>query len=79
MKKVPLVEVIWEDTTSKSKWVDDDEVDDLDISICHTVGWKVKATRRYVIIANQRDETYGGVSDRHKIPRGCIREIRRLE
>jgi len=78
MRKLPLVEVRWEDTTSRHSWINEKDAG-VDTAVIHTVGWKLRATRKYVLLVTQRDETYGDCSDRIKIPRGCIKEIRRIE
>ena len=78
MRKLPLIEVEWQDTTSRGAWADEVKAD-FESAIIHTVGWKLKSTRNYILVTNQRDTVYGECSDRHKIPRGCIRNIRRIE
>ena len=78
MRKLQLVEVEWEDTTSSGRWVDEENADVKPAQV-HTVGWKLKATRKYLLLISQRDETYGECSDRIRIPRGCIKSVRRIE
>lgn len=78
MRKLPLVEVEWEDTTSKSGWEDTKDAD-LEFATIHNVGWQLQRTKKYILLVTQRDSTYGGCADRTKIPRGCIKSIRRIE
>lgn len=78
MRKRPLLVIEWDDTTSSSKWEDEGDAD-VKLARIHTVGWQLKKTREYILLTNQRDATYYQCSDRHKIPRGCIKNIRRLE
>ena len=78
MRKLQLVEVEWEDTTSSGRWVNEKDALVMPAQI-HTVGWKLKATRKYLLLITQRDETYDECADRIRIPRGCIRSIRRIE
>lgn len=78
MRKLHLVEVKWEDTTSRHSWEDEKDAD-FKPAIIHNVGWQLKRTRKHILLINQRDFTYGECSDRTKIPRGCIQSIRRIE
>ena len=78
MRKLQLVEVEWEDTTSRSSWVDEKDANFTPAHI-HTVGWKLESNRKYLLLVAQRDETYGECSERTRIPRGCIKSIRRIE
>lgn len=78
MRKLHLVEVEWEDTTSRSSWIDEKDAD-LKPAHIHTVGWQLKATRKYLLLITQRDATYGECSDRTRIPRGCVKSIRKIE
>lgn len=78
MKKLPLVVVEWNDTTSASKWVDEKDAD-LDSACVFSVGWRLKSPRKYVLLTPQRDIVYNQCADRIKIPKGCIRSIRKIE
>ncbi len=78
MRKLPLVIVEWEDTTSSHKWAEEKE-SDVQTALIHTVGWRLKGGRKYILLSSQRDFTYNECSDRVKIPRGCIKSIRRVE
>ncbi len=78
MRKLPLVVVEWEDTSTHGAWKG--EADDFtsEIEPCVSVGWKLKSTRKHLRITAMR--TIGGAcNDRQSIPRGCIKNIRRLE
>ena len=78
MRKLHLVEIEWEDTTSKHDWADEKGAD-IQTAIIHSVGWRLRSNRKYLLLATQRDFTYGECSDRIKIPRGCVKSIRRIE
>ena len=78
MRKLHLVEVEWEDTTSKHCWKDEKDAD-FESAIIHAVGWQLRCTRKHILLITQRDSVYGECSDRVKIPRGCIKSIRRIE
>ena len=72
-----MIIVEWEDTTGKSSWEEGKDAD-FKIEPSYSVGWRLKTSRKYVLITRQR-ETDGHYADRLKIPKGCIRSIRRLE
>ena len=78
MRKLHLVEVEWEDTTSSKRWEDEANAD-VELAIVHTVGWQLKKTRKHILLTSQRDATYNIYTDREKIPMGCVRVIRRIE
>ena len=77
MKKLPLIVVEWEDATSKHSWEDERDAD-FKIKSSFSVGWQLKTDRKYLLLTRQR-ETDGYYADRLKIPRGCIKSIKRLE
>ncbi len=77
MRKLPLIIVEWEDTTGQSSWEEEKNAD-FKIKPSFSVGWKLKTDRKYVLITRQR-EVGGNFADRLKIPRGCIKSIKRLE
>lgn len=77
MRKLPLIVVEWDDTTSSGNWKDEKECGHSPTH-CVSVGWKVTADRRFVTITTMRDGE-SLCNDRQTIPRGCIRSIRRLE
>lgn len=76
MRKKPIVIVDWEDTTSHHSWEKEKDAD-FTISMCHSIGWRLKSSSRYILLAQQMDET-GYFTDRVKIPKGCIESIRKL-
>ena len=77
MRKLPLLVVEWADITTHRGWHREDE--DVGNKVCHcvSVGWKVKSSREYLQLSPMRDDR-GYCDDRIIIPRGCIRNIRRL-
>jgi len=78
MKKPQLVVVDWVDTTTYSMW--DYEIDDETLSNCCSVGWLIKKDRFSVVLASMRDNDKRKTSNmRTHIPRGCIRNIRKIE
>ncbi len=78
MRKLHLVEVEWEDTTSRSNWIGERDAEVAPAHI-HSIGWKLKSNGKYILLITQRDATYGECSDRTRIPRGCIKRVRRIE
>lgn len=78
MRKLHLVEVEWEDSTSSGRWVSEKDAEVTPAQV-HTVGWQLKRNRKYILLITQRDETYNECSDRIRIPRGCIKSIRKIE
>ena len=77
MRKLPLIVVEWEDATSRSSWEDEKDAD-FKVSLNHSMGWRIRCDRKYVLLIRQRGE-FDDCADRLKIPRGCIRSIRRIE
>ena len=77
MRKLHLVEVEWEDTTSDRRWVGKDDVV-VNPAIIRTVGWQLQRTGEYILLTSQQDITHNEYADRIRIPKGCIRNIRRL-
>lgn len=78
MRKLPLVDVEWEDATSDRRWQNESEAGVIP-AIIHNVGWQLQRTRKYILISSQQDVTNKEWADRTRIPRGCIKSIRRLE
>lgn len=78
MRKLHLVEVEWEDTTSDRRWEGKDNVS-VNPAIIYNIGWQLQRTRKHILLTSQKDITHGEYADRIRIPRGCIRNIRRLE
>ena len=79
MRKLPLVEVGWIDCTSQTSWQFERSIDvDVKMTYIHSVGWRLKSDKEGILLLRQRsDDGYAG--DRLRIPRGCIREVRRIE
>ena len=78
-RKRPLLVVEYDDVTSASTWVSEDSVLRERFPMrCRLVGWRMGADRKNLFLSsNQAEDKY--VADRHCIPKGCIRNIRRLE
>jgi len=83
MRKLPLIVVEWDDISTLSGWDYDDEDKSGEVLHCISVGWRVKSSRQYLQIASIRSgyiySRRSKCSDRQLIPRGCIRNIRKLE
>ena len=77
MRKRPLVIVEWDDVSSFSGWEDIKESKSIKPFQAKMVGWEISRNKNYLILATafSEDECNG----RRVIPRGCIRNIRRLE
>ena len=78
MRKLPLIIVEWEDVTQHTGWRNEEAVKDEHISHCKMVGWKTGGDKGNIFIATAFDDD-GCSNGRRIIPRGCIRNIRRLE
>lgn len=78
MRKLHLVEVEWEDTTSDRRWEGEDDVS-VNPAIIRNVGWQLQSTKKHILLTSQKDIVHKEYADRIRIPRGCIRGIRRLE
>ena len=77
-KKRDLIFVEWEDITTTGRWVEEDDESLKKPIRCHSVGWKVGATRKHIILTPMRDDK-GRCTDTQTIPKGTIINIRRLE
>ena len=74
--KYPLVRVEWIDAVANSKWFDKDEMEkwstDLSDCWCENVGWLIKRTKHYVVVASrstQLNEAEVQFGNLQKIPR----------
>ena len=76
MRKYPLVLVEWDDTITHSGWVDWGDLRDCVIP-CQSVGWRVKSDPKSITLSAMRSED--GCAARQVIPKGCIRNIRKLK
>ena len=78
MRKLPLVEIEWVDATSDRRWAPEEKAE-VEPAIIKNVGWQLKRTKRYILMTSQRDLSNKECSDRTRIPRGCIKTIRKIE
>jgi len=78
MKKLPLIEVEWEDIAGQAGWQNEEQVKATEPIHCVNVGWQIKSTAKKLIICAGRNDQ-GDYSDRSTIPKGCIKSIRRIE
>ena len=76
MKKRQLVYVVWTDAVANAGWFGEDElqkwIDNLTMK-CIDVGWLIKKTKKYIVLASRYsvdDKQYGQV---HKIPIAWVR------
>jgi len=77
MKKKPLLLVEWDDIVTDRGWEDEEDDCTGGSAHCVSVGWQLKSNRKNLVITPMR--SHGHCNDRQIIPRGCIRNIRRLE
>ena len=77
MRKAPLIIVEWDDVSSYDGWRDAEEAKDNKPFQAKMVGWEISRNKVCLVLATafSGDECNG----RRVIPRGCIRNIRRLE
>lgn len=78
MRKLPLIEVIWEDPSTNAIWQQEDLARKETAITVYSVGWKLASNKRYLILVAARNEV-GNCGTRQIIPRGCIKSIRRIE
>jgi hypothetical protein len=78
MKKWPLVIVEWDDTSTNTGWDEEREDYTKEALSCISVGWKLKSTRKHIVITPMRT-VEGRCNDRQIIPRGCIKSIKRID
>ena len=77
--KYPLVYITWIDAESDNGWEDESALDAWikKERLVHDVGWLVRESKDSVIIVNQLC-TDGDTGNRTKIPRGMIKEIKKI-
>ena len=78
MRKLPLVIVEWDDTSTHTKWCKEDREHTEDASHCVSVGWRLSSSREHIVLTPMRDKE-GWCSDRQIIPRGCITSITKIK
>lgn len=78
MKKYPLIVVEWDDVSSFSSWEEIEKSQQAKPFRAKMVGWEIHRDRENIVIATAFDND-GECNGRRVIPRGCIRDIRRLE
>ena len=87
MKKEKLIknvlyEIEWIDTFGYSGWYTEEEIGKKKISICLTVGYLIKETVGFIIVAMSREigneEELAPYNSPKWIPKGYIQNIRRL-
>jgi len=78
MKKKPLLIIEWDDTFTKSSWIDERDTENLKSHICHTVGWKMKSAKGKITVASSRN-WQNECADTTIIPKANVKSIRRLE
>ena len=78
MKKGTLVVVEWQDTTINISWHGENNLEDCQPNVCFTVGWQVNSSRTILRIASTRNINgeWVGIT---AIPKGCVRNIRKLD
>lgn len=87
MKRMPkgrrrLEHVVWEDPTSKSTWMDSDEITTFmgdKTFIVHTVGWVIREDKHAIGIAATINDTDEYVGQIFRIPKATIRKRTRLK
>mgnify|MGYP001586204520 CR=1 FL=1 len=78
MKKLPLIEVEWDDIVGQNSWDDLGKDYTSDRITCKTVGWRLKSNRKTIVIASTISK--GALcTDRTVIPRSVIKSMRRLK
>lgn len=77
MRKLPLIIVEWDDVSSYDGWRDTEESKTSKPFQARMVGWEISRNKDCLVLATafSDDECNG----RRVIPRGCIRNIRKVE
>ena len=78
IRKRPLLLVEWQDITSTGGWIKEKDCLKDEPIIAYSVGWKMPSPKGKLVITSMRDSR-SSCNDRVIIPRGCIKNIRRLE
>ena len=78
MQKRSLLVVEWDDVTTCTTWHAESRCKEETPIRTYSVGWRLPASKGNVAITPMRAE-YGKCNDIQIIPRGCIRNIRRVE
>ena len=73
--KIALIE--WDDSFSTSGWRDDDEIQDIDVAKCISIGIPKEETKHKItLLASRGNNQFSGTVT---IPKGCIKRIRYLK
>lgn len=81
-KKYPLVIVEWDDANSCSGWRDKEDLDLWMASNewqCRNVGWLVRETKDFYLIAARHAPNDGQYGLLERLPRKMVRKITRLK
>jgi hypothetical protein len=84
MSKRKLYEIIWDDAFSLTgrAWISRSDakhgVRTDERNPCHSVGWIIRKTKHYIVLAAKMGNASGEIGSVHGIPKGCIRKIHRL-
>lgn len=76
--KVKIVQITWEDITSQCGWIDTDDID-IEICICNSVGFLLKKTKKYILIAQTMAGDVEMCGNVKKIPMGVVKKIKILK
>ena len=79
MRKLPIAEVEWIDSSASGSWRKRQEYEKEQPSECRTAGYLLKANRHCVVIVQSIDPEGDNVSDSMTIPRSCVKSVTRLE
>lgn len=77
MKKLKVVQVVWEDSNIAHGWASEEEVSNDGVVMCESVGYLYSEDDKRIIIVMGFSE-YGLYIERKAIPRGCIKTIKEL-
>jgi len=76
-RRLKVVEVKWQDAESSSGWFRFDQKEEC--VLVSTVGLYVGKTPDSVVLASSLDPETGKFCDKHKIPKGMVKEQRTIE
>lgn len=75
---LPIVSIVWDDASALEQgWFDPAEEKDPKAQLVTTIGFLVKETDKYVVIAHTSDGSF--VNGRFQIPKGMIKTIKPLK
>lgn len=79
-KKLPIVEVEWEDSSGYEGWHSKAEHIAAGVGVCRSTGYLLKSSRKAITLVQSLDDRgkHFKVADSINIPRGAVKAMRKL-